>query len=80
LGQKAVALTTAGAGVAAAEAIAIDAARSADLGDALITLAEVQRATGDFGGARGTAQRAVSVLTSSLGPRHSQAVAAAYLQ
>ncbi|HJY40182.1 MAG TPA: serine/threonine-protein kinase, partial [Steroidobacteraceae bacterium] len=67
LGQKAVALTTAGAGVAAAEAIAIDAARSADLGDALITLAEVQRATGDFGGARGTAQRAVSVLTSSLG-------------
>jgi serine/threonine protein kinase len=76
LGEKAAALTSAGESVAGAEAIAIDAARSADVGEALIVLADVRHATGDVEGARDTARKAVSVLTSSLGPRHSQTVAA----
>lgn len=80
LGETAAALTSAGASVAAAEAIAIDAARSADVGDALVVLAEAQLASGDVAGARGTARKAASALTASLGARHSQTVAAAHLQ
>ena len=80
LGETEAALTNARAGLAAAEAIAIDAAKSADVGAALIVLAQAQHATGDVEGARSSAQRAGSVLTSSLGPRHSQTMAAAHLQ
>jgi eukaryotic-like serine/threonine-protein kinase len=80
LGERAAALLDARAALAAAEAIAIDRARSADVGDALIVLAEAQRAADDVEGARASAHRAVSVLTSSLGPRHSHTVAAAQFQ
>jgi eukaryotic-like serine/threonine-protein kinase len=77
LGAPAPALTAAQEAVAAAQAMAIDPGRSADLGAALMVLAHAQRAGGNVEAARASAQRAAAVLASSLGPRHSQTVAAA---
>ena len=71
------ALAAAREAVAAAERIAIEPQHSADVGDALMALAHAQRADGDAAGARATAQRAAAVLEASLGPRHSQTLAAA---
>jgi serine/threonine protein kinase/tetratricopeptide (TPR) repeat protein len=76
LGAPGLALTEAQEAVAAAQAIALDPRRSADVGAALMVLAHAQRASGDVEGARTSAQRATEVLTSSLGPGHSQTIAA----
>jgi eukaryotic-like serine/threonine-protein kinase len=73
----AAALAAAREALAAAEFIALDPQQSADVGAALMTLAHAQRVTGDGEGARSSARRAAAVLTSSLGPRHSETVAAA---
>ena len=77
LGASAPALSEARDALAAAQAIAIDPQQSADVGAALMVLAQAQRATGDASAARASAQRAAAILGASLGPRHSQTVAAA---
>jgi len=76
-GAPAQAMAAAREAVAAAEAMAIEPQHSADVGAALMVLAHAQRASGDADGARAAAQRAAAVLASSLGPRHSQTLAAA---
>src|SRR5204862_7083299 len=56
------ALATAHEAVAVAEAMAIDRQQSADVGAALMVLAQAQSAAGDAAGARASAQRATVVL------------------
>jgi serine/threonine-protein kinase len=77
LGSKAAALSAANEAVAVAESMAIDRQQSADVGTALMVLAQAQRGAGDVDGARASAQRATAVLTASLGSQHSQTIAAA---
>jgi len=76
-GTPAAALAAARQAVAVAEVMAIDRQRSADIGTALMALAQAQRATGDAGGARASSQQAAAAFAASLGPRHSQTIAAA---
>jgi tetratricopeptide (TPR) repeat protein len=65
--------------LAVAEQRAIDVEKSADAGVALVTLARAQRAAGETGAARSSAQRAVRVLSRSLRPEHSEVRAAVQL-
>ncbi len=76
LGQHAQALKTAREALAVAEGRALGGDQSADVGAALMALAQAQRATGDASGARSSAQRAVVALSKSLGPDHSETRAA----
>ncbi len=62
-----------------AEQRAIDVEKSADVGVALVTLAQAQRAAGEIEAARASAQRAVGVLSRSLRPEHSEVRAATQL-
>lgn len=76
LGRYTQALSTAQQALAAAEAHALSADRSADVGAALMELARAQRASGEDVAARASAQRASVSLTNSLGPQHSETRAA----
>jgi hypothetical protein len=80
LQQPALALADARAAVAVAEALAIDPARSVDVGAALHVLAHAQHAVGDADGARRSAQRAADMLEAGLGPQHAATLAAARLR
>ncbi len=68
-GDAAGARAMAGAAVAAAERVARDADRSADVGEALLRLAQAERAAGDPH-AHATAQRAAAALAAGLGEAH----------
>jgi serine/threonine-protein kinase len=76
LGQKEAALGTARDALAIAEEVATSPDQSADVGGALMILAEAQRASGDAGGARASAQRAAISLAGGLGPDHRETRAA----
>ncbi|HEY6926824.1 MAG TPA: serine/threonine-protein kinase [Steroidobacteraceae bacterium] len=76
LGRTRDALQTAREALTVAEEHALDGARSADVGAALMAMAQAQRALGDVGGARSSALRAVQSLTVGLGPGHSETRAA----
>lgn len=77
LRRPAEALSTARDALAVAELQAGSPDRSADVGAALMALAQAQSAEGDADGARACAQRAARVLSASLGPNHSETRAAA---
>jgi hypothetical protein len=77
LRRTADALSTAREALAVAELQAVSTDRSADVGAALMALANAQLAAGDANGARSSAQRAAQVLSASLGPNHSETRAAA---
>ena len=77
LGRNDDALQTAREALRVAEEHALDSTRSADVGAALMVMAQAQRALGDVGGARSSAQRARQSLTVGLGPDHSETRAAA---
>src|SRR3569833_204738 len=77
LGRQNEALQTAREALSVAEEHALDSARSADVGAALMAIAQAQRALGDMEGARNSARRAARSLTVGLGPSHSQTRAAA---
>ena len=62
--------------VAAAERVARDPARSADVGEALLLLAQAQGLAGNPEAASAGAQRAASALANGLGAEHSLARAA----
>jgi tetratricopeptide (TPR) repeat protein len=76
LGRNSSALATAREALATAEARAIQPEHSADVGAALMALAQAQRAMGDIEGARASASRAAVALTAGLGPNHSETRAA----
>jgi len=71
LGRQPEALASAREALSVAESQALKADQSADVGAALMAIAESQRALGDTG-ARASAARAVTALTNSLGPTHSE--------
>ena len=73
------ALSTAREALAIAESQAGSADRSADVGAALMALAQAQLAAGDVKDARDSAGRAAQALAASLGPKHSETRAAAQL-
>ncbi|HUN73349.1 MAG TPA: protein kinase [Steroidobacteraceae bacterium] len=79
LNRRAEALATAGQGLEVAESQAEAADRSAYVGEALMTLARVQRASGDRVSALRSAQRAERALSASLRGDHSETRAAAAL-
>jgi tetratricopeptide (TPR) repeat protein len=62
------------------EGIARDPAQSADVGEAALVLATLQRAKGDRAGARTSAERAVQALTNGLGGDHAITKEATALQ
>lgn len=70
------ALSTARDALVVAESQAGSPDRSADVGAALMALAQAQLAAGDVNGARSSAQRAAQALSASLGPNHSETRAA----
>jgi tetratricopeptide (TPR) repeat protein len=76
LGRKEAALATARDALSIAEAIATNPGQSADVGGALMAMAESQRAAGDIEGARASAQRAAISLAGGLGPHHPETLAA----
>jgi eukaryotic-like serine/threonine-protein kinase len=80
LGRNRDALQTAREALVVAEEHALDSTRSADVGAALMAMAQAQRALGDVEDARKSAQRATRSLTAGLGPSHSQTRAAAAFQ
>jgi tetratricopeptide (TPR) repeat protein len=80
LGRNNEALKTAREALSVAEEHALDSTRSADVGAALMAMAQAQRALGDVTGARNSAQRATRSLTVGLGPSHSETRAAAVFQ
>ena len=75
-GDTARALSVASDAVAAAERVARDPARSADVGEALLLLAQAQGMAGNAEAASASAQRAASALANGLGAEHSLARAA----
>jgi tetratricopeptide (TPR) repeat protein len=77
LGRTRDALQTAREALVVAEEHALDTTRSADVGAALMAMAQAQRALGDVEDARNSAQRAARSLTVGLGPSHSETRAAA---
>jgi tetratricopeptide (TPR) repeat protein len=76
LGRQPEALASAREALSVAESQALSVDQSADVGAALMAMAESQRAQGDPG-ARASAARAVIALTRSLGPTHSETRTAA---
>jgi hypothetical protein len=72
LGRSAAALTTARDALTIAEGSATRPERSAEVGAALMTIAEAQRATGNAESARESAKRAAVALAGGLGPDHSE--------
>ena len=76
LGHSAAALATARDALKIAQATAVTPEHSADVGAALMTIANAQRATGDTEGAQASAKRAAAALAASLGPDHSETQAA----
>jgi hypothetical protein len=62
------------------EGIARDPAQSADVGEAALALATLQRAKGERAAARTNADRAVAALTNGLGGEHATTREAAALQ
>jgi eukaryotic-like serine/threonine-protein kinase len=77
LDRKEQALQTGRDALAIAEDHALDSARSADVGAALMAVAQAQRALGDAATAHDSAERATRALTEALGPAHSETRAAA---
>ena len=77
LGRHAEALATAKQALAVAEEHALTADHSADVGAALMEMAQAQRALGDAAGAQASAKRAATALANGLGPNHSETRAAA---
>jgi hypothetical protein len=76
LGRHSDALITAREALAVSEEHALQADQSADVGAALMAMANAQIALGDSAAARNSAQRAAFALSSSLGPTHSETRAA----
>jgi tetratricopeptide (TPR) repeat protein len=76
LGRYTQARSTAQQALTLAEAHALKADRSADVGAALMELARAQRALGDDPAANASARRAAASLANTLGPRHSETRAA----
>jgi serine/threonine-protein kinase len=76
LDRPAAALATARDSLAVSEAAALKPEQSADVGAALLLLAEAQRAMGDGDSAGESARRAVTALSATLGPGHSETRAA----
>ena len=74
------ALEAAREALAIAEATALHPQRSANVGAALMVMAEAQRALGDEQDARASARRAVAELSASLGPDHSETRTAALFE
>ena len=62
------------------EGIARDPTQSADVGEAALALAALQRAKGDQAAARANADRAVTALTNGLGDKHATTREATALQ
>ncbi len=73
LGHNDAALSTARGALAVAEAVATKPEQSADVGGALMVVAQSQRASGDINGARASAQRAAISLAGGLGADHPEA-------
>jgi len=76
LGRKEAALATARDALSIAEGVATKPDESADVGGALMVMAQSQRAAGDIAGARASAQRAALSLAGGLGPDHPETKAA----
>jgi hypothetical protein len=80
LSRNAEALATAREAHAVAQANAPYPERSANVGAALMAIAEAQRASGELEGARATANSAAEALVVGLGPAHSETRAALSLR
>ncbi len=79
-GARDKAMEFAKAAVRIAENTARDPKQSADVGEALLVLANAQDSAGDRAGARASAQRSVEALSTALGENHSLTRAARRLQ
>jgi hypothetical protein len=80
LGRTVAALATAREALTIAEADVPQPGSGANVGAALMAVAEAQRAAGDADGARTSARRATTALAHGLGPDHSETRAASQFQ